>query len=123
MKKALGMLLGTALCLMGADLTGTWAGSFDMTNSAGETHNDVVHMELKQVGNTVSGTVGPSADRQWKIINGKIDGKTITWEVNPDANASVKFKLTLDGDRLHGDAAMERGDEKRSVKVDVKRKA
>lgn len=121
MKRILAVMLFAVLNLVAADISGKWSGSFDMTNPAtGETRPGQVHMSLKQEGGKITGTAGPSPEQQWPLT-GTITGTTIAWEVKPEEGAAVKFKLTLDGDRMHGTADLERGEEKRSAKVDVTR--
>ncbi len=101
------------------DLTGKWNGTFIMTVD-GQQNDDVAEMTLTQKGAVLTGTVGPNADQQWAIANGKVDGTKVTFDV--DANGPViKFTLTLVDGRLKGDAAASMDGRSMTAKVDVGR--
>ncbi len=110
-----------ALCLAAGDITGKWAGSFDVTTDGG-TKPDRAHMELKQEGDKISGTAGPNVETQWKIENGKLAGDKLTFHLLVSGGPGViKFTLTVAEDRIHGDAHGQDGERKMQAKVDVKR--
>jgi hypothetical protein len=56
-----------------------------------------VHPDLRQNGEEVSGTAGPSEAEQQPIQKGKLQGKMLTFEVAGDDNV-LKFELTFEGD-------------------------
>ncbi|MBK9241230.1 MAG: hypothetical protein IPL75_13445 [Acidobacteria bacterium] len=87
------------------DLTGKWDGTFIATVN-GQQEDDVVFMTLTQKGAVLTGTVGPSLDRQWAIIGGKVEGTKVTFDTQSDG-PFVKFTLTLVDGRLKGDAVAE----------------
>lgn len=123
MRNILGALLFSALVLAGADVTGTWSGSFNITNSAGDTKADTAYMKLKQSGSEVTGTVGPNAEKQWAIQRGKLEGNKLTFEVAVEGG-TVRFDLLLDGETIQGDAAGEGSKgERLAAKVNVKRES
>lgn len=101
------------------DLTGKWSGSFIMTFN-GDTRDDVAEMTLTQKGTVLTGTVGPNADQQWAIENGKVDGTKVTFDVTADGPV-IKFTLTLVDGRLKGDAAASMDGQSMTAKVDVGR--
>lgn len=101
------------------DLTGKWNGTFVMTVN-GQQNDDVAEMTLTQKGAVLTGTIGPSADQQWAIANGKIDGAKVTFDVQADA-VVIKFELTLVDGRLKGDAAASMDGQSMTAKVDVGR--
>jgi hypothetical protein len=101
------------------DLTGKWNGTFNMTVD-GNQSDDVVFMNLTQKGNVVTGTAGPTLDRQWAIANGKVDGVKVTLDVQSEGPL-VKFTLTLVDGRLKGDALAEMDGQKMTATVDVGR--
>jgi hypothetical protein len=82
------VFVSTAVTLIAADATGTWTGTFVPTGpEAG-----AVHLILKQEGTKLTGTVGPRAEDQHEIQNGKaIDGK-LTFDVVVK-DATMKFML------------------------------
>jgi hypothetical protein len=101
------------------DLTGKWDGSFIMTMD-GQQNEQAAHMVLTQKGTALTGTAGPNPDRQWAIVNGKVDGAKVTFDLQSDGPI-LKFTLTLVDGRLKGDAAGEQEGMKLTAKVDVGR--
>ena len=103
------------------DLTGKWNGTFVITMN-GQTNDDVVFMNLTQKGTVVTGTAGPTLDRQWTIASGKVEGANVTLDVQAEnGGPAVKFVLTLVEGRLKGDALAEMEGMKMTAKVDVGR--
>jgi hypothetical protein len=101
------------------DLTGTWTGSFVMTMN-GQENPDTAHMVLKQEKGVLTGTAGPNVDQQWTILNGKVDGAKVTFDVQSDGPL-ITFTLTLADGRLKGDARGEMDGQVMTAKVDVGR--
>lgn len=101
------------------DLTGKWDGTFIATVN-GQQEDDVAFMTLTQKGTVLTGTVGPTLERQWEIVGGKVDGTKVTFETQSDGPL-VKFTLTLVDGRLKGDALAEADGVKMTAKVDVGR--
>lgn len=121
MTKLLAVLALSAFAALAADATGKWSGSFNVTMDD-QTKEASAYMDLKQDGNKITGTVGPSAENQFPIKAGSIDGNKIHLEVIPEHGpAMVAFELVLDGDRITGNASGEGEGHKMSAKVDVKR--
>jgi hypothetical protein len=118
---AVGIILLLAPILMAADLTGKWSGKFTITLD-GETRDDMAFMDLKQNGTELTGTAGPSPDRQWAIQKGKVEGNKITFEVQTD-EPLIKFDLTLVDGHLKGEANAEHEGRKMKAIVDLQRKA
>ena len=122
MKKLLCCLLFSALALGAAELTGKWSGSFDITNSGGETKADTAYMSLKQNGGEVTGTAGPNAEKQWSIQKGKLDGQKLTFEVPMEDGGLLVFDLTFDGSSIQGSVkGTGSGGEQMSAKTSLKR--
>ncbi len=123
--KKLAYVIGFALLLASAvlaadDLTGKWAGSFNITID-GQTKDDTAYMVLKQTGTELTGTVGPSAEKQWPILKGKIEGNKVTFDVQSDGPL-VKFDLALADGHLKGEAKAEHEGQTMKAAVDVQRK-
>ncbi len=122
MRKLLCSLLFSALALGAADLTGKWSGSFDITNSDGETKADTAYMSLKQDAGEVTGTAGPNAEKQWTIQKGKLEGQKLTFEVRMEDGGLLVFDLTFDGSSIQGDVkGTGSGGEQMSAKTNLKR--
>lgn len=122
MKTLLAMFVLFAFTVLGADVSGKWSGTFEMTRE-GESHSGGVSMVLKQDGGKLTGTVGPSGEQQFSIKSGSIQDDRIHLEVVPDEGpALVKFELKLDGnDHILGDMVAEGGDGGFKGKIDVNR--
>ncbi|MFN0084057.1 MAG: hypothetical protein ACKVX9_01585 [Blastocatellia bacterium] len=124
MKKAvcailLSLLLAPSL-IASEDLTGKWAGAFNVTVN-GETKEDVAYLVLKQAGTELTGTAGPNVEKQWVIQKGKVEGNRITFEVQSD-EPLIKFDLTLAAGRLKGEATAEHQGMSMKAAVDLQRK-
>ncbi len=102
------------------DVTGQWAGRFDTTVD-GETKEDKILLVLKQSGNELTGTAGPSSDRQWPILNGKLDGNRVTFNVQTP-EPLIKFDLTLVDGHLKGNASAEHEGRSMKAVIDAQRK-
>ena len=61
------------------DVTGDWAGSFDLNGTPTE-----LKFHLKSAGNTVTGTVERPGAPPTEVHEGKIDGDTVTFWINTD---------------------------------------
>jgi hypothetical protein len=122
MRKLLCVLLFAALAIPAAELTGKWSGSFDITNSAGETSAQQAYMDLKEKAGEISGTAGPDADKQWPIQKGKLEGEKVSFEVKMDDGGVIVFALRFDGATLQGTAEGTSSEgAKLSAKVNLKR--
>jgi hypothetical protein len=125
MKKLIGgiaLALALTMTLLAAeDLSGKWSGSFNITMD-GETKNEAIYMNLTQKGAELTGTAGPSAEEQWPILNGKIEGTKVTFDVQAD-RPIVKFDLTLTDGHLKGNAKAELDGKTMTVVVDAQRAA
>ena len=81
-------------------ITGTWAGTLAYTHD-NQKHEDHLHIVLKQDGQSLTGTGGPDADRQYKLSKGKVTvakggGTVVTFELNVDSTLT-SFDLKLVG--------------------------
>jgi hypothetical protein len=101
------------------DFTGKWSGAFITTGPDGTTRNEKIFMELKHKGTELTGTAGPSEERQWPL-QGKVDGTKLTFDVQADG-PTLKFLLNYAEGHLKGDAAGEFEGNKLSAKIDAER--
>lgn len=92
------VMLAMAVSAWAADVTGKWTGSMTL-NSGGDQPAFVM---LKQSGEVLTGSQGPSQDHQFPITSGRFDGKQVTIEAHP-GGAVFKLSMKLDGNKLTGD--------------------
>jgi hypothetical protein len=87
------------------DLTGTWTGKFSVV-SQGE-KQESAHVILKQTGSELSGSIGPSAERQQAINKGAVvtskDGTVVTFDTGRPGHV-IAFELKLADGTLKGTA-------------------
>ncbi len=118
MTKILCCFLLTTMAMF-ADVTGKWSGSFEATGPDGQSHGGTAFLSLKQTGDAISGTAGPTEEHQMTIKVGKIDGDKIALEVVMDDGGVLTFDLTLADGHIKGDVKGDRGGEKMTAKLDV----
>lgn len=98
--RAVAAFLIAAALVWAADFSGQWAGKTKLSID-GQTQEDTMHFSLKQSGDRLTGTAGPTPQQQAAIRNGKIDGNRITFET-PVPQGVFQFDLTLDDGHLKG---------------------
>lgn len=105
--KKLWLIPLAALALYGADISGKWTGSVEITDpTSGEKISTPVKAEFTQKSAEVSGTIGRAQDAEAEAIKqGKLDGNNLAFEVQPpEATSAMKFKLVVvSEDRIEGD--------------------
>lgn len=125
-RRVVGFLCGVMLAglpLFAADVTGTWKGKFLIALPSGEIREAPACLILKQNGSEVSGSAGPSEERQLKISKGMIEGDRVLLEQSQANGRVLKFKLTLSGDAIRGEMTHddERPGERAVTRLDLKR--
>lgn len=108
------------------DFSGKWSGTFSGVGPNGQPSTENIVLNLVHKGAELSGTAGPSAERQWKVLKGKVDGDKLAFEVQAGDDASsggplLKFTLAFAEGHLKGDVNLERGETKLSAKLDATR--
>ncbi len=99
------LLFLPAARLSAGDITGRWRGSIEIDDSgSGSTINTPVKAEFAQKANAISGKISRATDDDAEDIrNGKIDGNRVLFEVvSEETYGTIKFDLTMQGDRLEG---------------------
>ena len=113
----LGILLSVS-ALLAIEIGGTWKGNA-LRPDGTPTMN--VLLTVKQDGDKLSGTVGPSPEEQIPITKAKLDGSMLTFEV-PTDDALYKVALELKGDDLNGKAIRTQdGQEAPPMRIELKR--
>jgi hypothetical protein len=115
----------TAL-LSAADVSGKWTGNVEVDDpSEGSTMNVPVRAEFQQKAGVISGSVGRHEEAESEPIqDAKMDGNKLTFAVTAhEANATFKFVLTLDGDKLEGEMSGNMDGQQMTGKVHLARAA
>ena len=132
MMKKLALVLPLAFALFvvlpvaaAEDFTGKWSGSFTGTMD-GQQHTEPFVLNMVHKGATLTGTIGPSAEQQWELENGKVDGNNVAFEVQAGGGDSaggprMKFALVFADGHLKGDLTAEKEGQKLTAKVDATR--
>ena len=108
-----------AVTMLATDVTGTWTGTLVPTNDdANGSHS--AYLVLKQDGNKLTGTAGPSDAQGHVIENGKVEGGKLTFQLGTPAGV-MRFELKEDGDELKGNVTREGDGEKQTATLSVKR--
>jgi hypothetical protein len=93
-------LIFSAALLLAADFSGQWAGKTKLSID-GQVQEDTMHLSLKQSGDRLTGSAGPTPEQQAPIRNGKVEGSRVTFET-PVPNGVFQFDLTLEDGHLKG---------------------
>ena len=88
----------SSICAFAADFSGKWS-------SAGNNPAGAMFVVLRQDGNKLSGSAGPTESHQFPIANGKVDGDHIIFEAKM-GGGTIRFDLASDGATLKGTARM-----------------
>jgi hypothetical protein len=103
------------------NLTGKWSGTMTRTAPDGKSQTIDLMADLAQKGKVLTGTVGPSADRQWKIATGEVDGTKVKFQVQQPDGPLRTFTLALVKDRLQGEMLAELNGQSFTTTVDLGR--
>ena len=120
---ALAILLftGAAAHAQTTNLTGKWEGTLTRTAPDGRTQSIPFLFDLTQKGKVLTGTTGPTAERQWAIQKGSVEGTKATFQAQQPDGPLRTFTLTLDKGRLQGEMLAELKDQSFTAKVDIGR--
>jgi hypothetical protein len=89
------MILLMLMAALAANFAGTWTGTMKTTITT-----DSAFMVLAQDGNTITGTIGPDREAQFKITKANATGEVLTIEAQP--GGTLRFSMKLEGDKLAG---------------------
>ena len=118
MRTLLSLLIAATLVVAAdVDVTGKWAGTFNMTGPNGETNDSTAVLTLKQSGAAITGTLGPTEEQQFPIQKGKIDGDKITLEADHDGHP-LTFNLVLAAGRIAGEVQISRDGQTMKGKIE-----
>lgn len=93
-------ILFSAVTLCAVNVTGKWSGTLQME---GESDSKPVCLILKQDGNKLAGSAGPSESEQHPFEGGKVEGNKVTFDVSlGNGPGSMHFDLQVQGDQVTG---------------------
>jgi len=95
-------LAPAATAAQATDLTGNWNATFTRTAPSGQTQSITFTFHFTQKGKVLTGTVGPDAERQWKVEKGVVDGDKVSLQVQQPEGPLRSFTLTHAKARLEG---------------------
>jgi hypothetical protein len=118
--------IAVTVCLLSAqpaaDVTGAWAGQ--LRGQEGGT--GAVRIVLRQTGDQISGTAGPSQKQNPpQIYDGKLEGSHLTFAADDSDDGGLKltyhFDFTVNGDHMQGKAYGRSGDRSWVLEVSADR--
>jgi len=95
-------LAPAATAAQATDLTGNWNATFTRTAPSGQTQSITFTFHFTQKDKVLTGTVGPDAERQWKVEKGVVDGDKVSFQVQQPEGPLRSFTLTHAKARLEG---------------------
>ena len=96
------VFIPTLAAAQATDFTGQWLATFVRTAPNGQTQSITFDFHFTQKDKVLTGTVGPNADRQWKIEKGAVDGTKVTFQAQQIDGPLRLYTLTLEKDHLKG---------------------
>ncbi len=103
-----------------ANASGTWIGSFDISDADGTAHHDTAYFQLAQNGATLTGNAGANEHQLTPITDGRVSGQNVHFAM-PVHGAVIYFDLHLEGDRLRGAVTGAMAEGGKHIAVDVAR--
>ena len=104
-----------------ANVTGDWDATFTATRPDGTTQQITFTFHLTQKGKELTGTIGPTPERQWKLEKGVVDGAKVTFQVQQPDGPLRTLTLANAKGHLTGTMKLERDGQSAEVKVDAVR--
>src|ERR1035438_4642338 len=93
------------LLAQSGSVAGKWAGLIEIDDGSGSKIETNVELDLEQKDGKLTGKIGRSDDAERvEIKNAKIEGDKVTCDASSvEAMASMKFYLTVEGERMQGE--------------------
>ncbi len=99
-------------------ISGTWFGEFNVTNPDGKVSHDTAVLILQENGASLTGSAGPTVDRQSPMTAGKVDNGQVRFHL--DAAGGMDFSLRPDAGHLLGTATINGPKGPMKAEVDVR---
>ena len=116
------IILFSATALYAVNVTGRWSGTLQME---GEADSKPAYLILKQDGNKLTGSAGPSESEQHSFEGGKLEGSKLTFDVplGGQGEGSMHFALQVEGDQMSGQVKRNGEGRYEAAKISLKRVA
>ena len=101
-------------------VSGQWIGTVDV-DQQGTVKHYTVRFRLAQSRNTVSGSLVNDDGAEFAIQTGSVEGNRVEFEMDAKGE-HVRFRLTLDGDKLTGESIQSRGGTQTSARITAVRR-
>lgn len=115
-------VLFSAAALCAINVTGKWSGTLQME---GQGDSKPAYLVLKQDGNKLSGSAGPSESEQHSFEGGKVEGNKLTFDVplGGQGEGFMHFDLQVQGDQMTGHVKRGGEGKNEAAKISLKRVA
>jgi hypothetical protein len=111
-------VIPAAVSAQATNVTGNWNATFTATRPDGSTQSITFTFHLTQKGKELTGTIGPTPERQWKIEKGVVNGTKVSFQVQqPDGGPLRTLTLAHEKGHLVGTMKLERDGQSAEVKV------
>ena len=112
-----------ALVSAQTNVTGNWTAACTLTRPDGSSQTITFLFHFTQKGKDLTGTIGPTPERQWPIEKGVVNGDNVTFQVQQADGARPLRTLTLTHvkGRLQGTMKVEANGQSAEIKVDAER--
>jgi hypothetical protein len=103
------------------NVSGQWAGTLDIEEQGTVKHYPI-RFRLAQSGNALSGSLVNEEGAEFPIQSGSVRGNHVEFEMDAKSE-HVRFRLTIDGDRLTGESIQSRGGSQTSARISAVRRS
>lgn len=100
-----------------SDISGTWSGTFAISNPNGTVSHNQVVVKFEPKRGTLNGSIGSSIDSQSPFVGGHIVGNVVTFHLN--AGRVTEFKLHLSKGHLYGSAIGTGQNQSQHAEIDI----
>lgn len=96
------LFIPAALSAQTTNVGGNWNATFTRTAPDGRSQSITFTFHFTQKGKEITGTIGPTPERQWPVEKGIVNGEKVTFQVQQPDGPLRTFDLKLVKDRLQG---------------------
>jgi hypothetical protein len=112
----LALVLAAVVPAADLDVSGRWSGTMKMTEPA--PRDGTAMLLLKQSGASITGTAGPSEDRQLPISDAKIEGSKFTFHVQAE-DVDFTFVMKIEDEHMTGQVTGTQNGQQLKISLDL----